>query len=285
MLPDHSIFTLKISILNLVDLHPHEMVVPKLLGRLVDEIKRSTVLMNPIIVDERTLVILDGMHRYYALKELGYEYIVACLIDYMNPNIEVRNWYREISCGLSFEDVMALVGREYSITSSRLEDALKELAEKRIIAAIVEKKSHRTFMVIPDRKMHVKELYDEILKIENLFVEMGNAKISYQADTLMFDSSTAEFVLATPIITKQDVISTALNNMVFAPKTTRHIIPARPLFVHIPLSLLKRGDEDLELIQRNKILNTILRQRTLMKIKGKIRIDRFYGEDHLYIFI
>jgi hypothetical protein len=45
------------------------------------EILKDGVLKYPIIVDENTHVILDGMHRWLALKSLGYELIPVILVD------------------------------------------------------------------------------------------------------------------------------------------------------------------------------------------------------------
>ena len=48
---------------------------------LKQEILRDGLLKCPIIADESSLVILDGMHRWLALKSLGYLEIPAILVD------------------------------------------------------------------------------------------------------------------------------------------------------------------------------------------------------------
>jgi len=285
LLPDHTIFTLKISILKLTDLYPHEMVVPHLLEKLVKEIKRSSILMNPIIVDERTRVILDGMHRYYALRELGYEYIVACLVRYEDPHIKVRNWYREIWLEGPIDDMVSKISQEYCTEKCNIDVAMEELNSKNAIAAIMLKQRKSAILILPEETLSIKALYDEVYRLERILTTTFRAKITYQADALALRESGANAIMATPPIAKKDVVEVALRGEVFPPKTTRHIIPARPLFVNVPLKLLSRTSEDLDLKERNKILNIILRQRNLMKIRGGINIDRFYAEDHLYVFI
>jgi len=55
-----------------------------------EEILKDGMLRYPIVVDERTFVILDGMHRWLALKSLGYELIPVILVDGLkNPKIHV----------------------------------------------------------------------------------------------------------------------------------------------------------------------------------------------------
>ena len=81
---------LKIVMLPINELKPHEKGSPLYLELLVQEILRDDVLKYPIIADEKTHVMLDGMHRWLALKSLGYTLIPVLLIDaFQNPKIHV----------------------------------------------------------------------------------------------------------------------------------------------------------------------------------------------------
>jgi len=81
---------LKIVFLPIEELKPHEKGSPLYLELLKQEILRDGVLKYPIIVDEKTRVILDGMHRWLALKSLGYKLIPVILVDaFQNPKIRV----------------------------------------------------------------------------------------------------------------------------------------------------------------------------------------------------
>jgi len=72
------------------DLKPHEKGSPLYLELLKHEILKDGVLKYPIIADEKTHVILDGMHRWLALKNLGYTSIPVILVDaFQNPKIRV----------------------------------------------------------------------------------------------------------------------------------------------------------------------------------------------------
>ncbi|MEM3356779.1 MAG: ParB N-terminal domain-containing protein, partial [Candidatus Bathyarchaeia archaeon] len=73
---------------------------PLYLELLKQEILRDGVLKYPIIADEKTYVILDGMHRWLALKSLGYTLIPVILVDALkNPTVRVgrRRIHRYIS--------------------------------------------------------------------------------------------------------------------------------------------------------------------------------------------
>ncbi|MEM3696234.1 MAG: ParB N-terminal domain-containing protein [Candidatus Bathyarchaeia archaeon] len=80
----------KIVFLPINSLKPHEKGSPLYLELLKQEILRDGLLKYPIIADEKTHVILDGMHRWLALKSLGYTQIPAILVDaFQNPKIRV----------------------------------------------------------------------------------------------------------------------------------------------------------------------------------------------------
>lgn len=69
-----------ITLLRIDELMPHERASPLYLELLKREILRDGMLKYPIVADEETHVILDGMHRWLALKSLGYTYIPTILV-------------------------------------------------------------------------------------------------------------------------------------------------------------------------------------------------------------
>ena len=77
-------------LLPIDDLKPHEKGSPLYLELLKQEILNDGILKYPIIADEKTHVILDGMHRWLALKSLGYSLMPVILVDtFQNPKIRV----------------------------------------------------------------------------------------------------------------------------------------------------------------------------------------------------
>ncbi|MCW4052832.1 MAG: ParB N-terminal domain-containing protein [Candidatus Bathyarchaeota archaeon] len=81
---------MEIVILPIDVLKPHEKGSPLYLELLMQEIMRDGFLRHPIIADRNTFVILDGMHRWLALKSLGYNLIPTILVDvFQNTGIHV----------------------------------------------------------------------------------------------------------------------------------------------------------------------------------------------------
>lgn len=71
----------KIVVLPIDELKPHEKGSPFYLELLKQEILQDQMLKYPVIADEKTHVILDGMHRWLILKSLGYTLIPVMLVD------------------------------------------------------------------------------------------------------------------------------------------------------------------------------------------------------------
>lgn len=80
----------KIALLQIDKLRPHEKGSPPYLEMLKKEILRDGVIRHPIIADEKSYVILDGMHRWLVLQSLGCTLIPVMLVDALHdPGIRV----------------------------------------------------------------------------------------------------------------------------------------------------------------------------------------------------
>lgn len=78
-----------VVLLPLAKLRAHEQVSPQRLGLVSRLIKAKGMILNPIIVDKKTRVILDGHHRAASLKKLGYRLVPAMEVDYCSDEIRV----------------------------------------------------------------------------------------------------------------------------------------------------------------------------------------------------
>jgi hypothetical protein len=78
-----------IYFVNIKNLKIHERIDKIHFENLLKEIKRDGMIKNPIIVDRKTNVILDGHHRFGIAKKLRLKRLPAYLIDYKNPKFKV----------------------------------------------------------------------------------------------------------------------------------------------------------------------------------------------------
>lgn len=116
----------KIAIMPIDELKPHEKGSPVYLKLLRKELLRDGMLRYPIVADEKTSVILDGMHRWLALKSLGYTLIPVILVNAIqNPKIRIGtrriHRYMDDSPKITMEKVIsaALSGRLMKPRSTR----------------------------------------------------------------------------------------------------------------------------------------------------------------------
>ncbi len=82
----------EVQLVDLNKLLQHEEVDLNHLKELIAEIASDKVLKQAIVVDKNTNVIIDGEHRFTALKILGCKRIPVVYIDYNSPEIEVQPW-------------------------------------------------------------------------------------------------------------------------------------------------------------------------------------------------
>jgi hypothetical protein len=81
---------LKIAVVPIDKLKPHEKGSRLYLKLIRKELLKDGMLKYPIIAEEETLVILDGMHRWLALKSLGHKLIPVMLVNArQNPKIRI----------------------------------------------------------------------------------------------------------------------------------------------------------------------------------------------------
>lgn len=84
---------LRVELVPIDRLRPHEAVVESRVAELINDILGRGALIRPILVDEETMTILDGHHRVEALKRIGKRRIPAVLVNYLDDLlIEVTSW-------------------------------------------------------------------------------------------------------------------------------------------------------------------------------------------------
>ncbi len=275
------LITLKITIEEVKKLHIHEEIIPEILDWLVEKIKKDKFFKDPIIVDEKTLVVLDGMHRVAATEKLGFPYIPVCLVDYDNPNIKLGSWCRIVKKGPgNFDNILEII-RSLGFSLQEVQrDEIFDLLKERKAVSIATYGEKYISIVYPEKD--IKKIYDLIKKIEEKLKEEGY-EIGYVTEDEALSMASKKEVIAsliTPTVTKQEVREVALRGEVFTHKTTRHVIPARPLNINIPLNWLT-GEISLE--EARKKLVELLSNKKIKRLPPGTVLDRKY-EEELYVF-
>jgi len=279
---------LKITLVEVDKLYIHEEIIPKILSSLVEKIKNDGVWTDPIIVDEKTMIVLDGVHRVAAAEKLGFKYIPVCLVDYDNPSIELHTWSRvfkptrrESGVIIDYLEVFlrALNASSYrSIHIPSLDIGFKMLNRRDLLGVLIYGKR---IIGLKTLSRDIKIIYDHVKRIENIAVNKGFTIEYYTEQDALSQAKIAEGItLIPPTIKKDEVRAIVLRGEVFAHKATRHVIPTRPLRINIPLKWLT-GELNLEAAQRELLKH--LSERKIKILPPGTILDRRY-EEELYIF-
>ena len=246
-----------IALVDINQLKDHEEINEGYLAELTEKIKQDSHLKEPIIVDKSTWVVLDGHHRFFALKRLGCKRITALVVDYFNPNIQVKSWSPVIKNKRDVKAVFkALSHAKFNIRgveSKRVAELLVESGQA-CIALIVSNAVEKYFvvkapLVKPGGDAVQKTFEDAIHAVRGGIKTEGVCKeLDYVCDekklAAMLASREASMVIIIPHITKENVVDRAAAGDPFPPKTTRHILPKRDKY-QVSLYILKReGPED-----------------------------------------
>ncbi len=82
----------RLELVPLESLRIHEQVIEEHVKELMEDIASRGVLIRPILVDAKTMIILDGHHRVEALRRLGKKLVPAILVDYDSDCVTVSSW-------------------------------------------------------------------------------------------------------------------------------------------------------------------------------------------------
>jgi hypothetical protein len=272
---------MEIKFVSIESVFTHEETIPSALEKLKNEILDVLVLKHPIIVDTETYVVLDGMHRVAALKSLGCNIAPVCFVDYTNPAIELFAWYREFEGNHPFPDLINEIASKgnYEQLPTTPNEANEIVDSRGAMAALV---NEETAILLKSKSiLTIKEIYDKVSEIETIAQGIGYSIIySTEADALHNLQTEMRPVLIVPPLINEEVIECALQHQLFAHKTTRHVVPARPLFTNVPLSWLKMTD----LNDANRRLYSHLQSKRIVEKEPGSIIDGRRYEECAYLF-
>jgi hypothetical protein len=271
-----SSLTLQLSLLGIDELKPHEEIVETSVKSLANEIMAQGKVHDPLMVDQDSRIILDGMHRFNSLKTLKCRFAPCCLLDYDNEKIKVGSWFRLFVVNEPNKVAEGLL-KTHTLTYSKRQTALENVGNNPQTIVLTGDGTAFSLSdagpvqcarmgVLFEREMikrgHTVEYLSEIMAIQKL------------------KSGEVTFVISLPIFTKQQIRECGMQGNLLPHKVTRHVIPSRPLRIDVPLSLLR--DPDISLSKANLRLNEILtRRRMTMRPPGSVVEGRRYEEELL----
>ncbi len=224
-----------ISYIRIDRLLPHEETIYHSMQRLMDDLQMHGILRYPIVVSQDTYVVLDGHHRYSALKELGYHFAPVILLDYDNDDlVTVDTWYPIVS--KSMDDFLPALGnfeKEIMCNGTDLEKAIDAVKKREHTAVIGNQESYFCVEGIRDAIFEViREKYEGVTRYAD------NPLVAFE------HASSQGTAVVSWSYSKQEIVQRAQSHEVFLPKTTRHTIKYRYPPINLNLKELEKVTEE-----------------------------------------
>ncbi len=225
----------------------HEQTISFNLKRLKEAMLNTGHLVDPLVVDRKTGLVLDGNHRLKVLEIIECPYSVCQLVDYERDDIRVGTWYPSVT--MKPEEV-------FKLNSIKHEKVDYEAGKKAV------EKLEAPFMLMTKDEYHLlnpgsyklMEMVEEQNFIFSLLEKKAVDFIPYEEVQEHIDSGNSVFFRRS--YTKKEILRAAQSHSPFSPKSTRHLIPGRIIRLNMKLGWLHRSKEDAE-----KELRRMLNQR------------------------
>lgn len=260
------------SILPLIRIVPmpqcvaHEGVVRKWVEAIMTNLLDEGVMKNPIIVSRlkaRTprWIVIDGMHRFAALRALQIRDILTYAIDYDDPQIGLAGWDTLLLRPVQAQRLLANVfGKDRAFSTTRVADAetARRAVTTREALLAVGDRSGAYYLLAARRRATVETCVQTCARMDAALDADGFRPL-YVPDTLSvrdFRRMHCGGIVMRPLYTKAEVIDRTLAGKIFPRKSTRHLIPGRPLRVDVALAWL-RGR--VSVAAKNRLLREHLR--------------------------
>ena len=223
---------------------PHEETITDLSSRLSDRIRADGFQRDPIIVDRENHVVLDGMHRLRALKDLGARHILCHLVDYSSPEIRLERWARLLK-GAKRESLVEILKSSRIDRRVSLKEAI-ELVDGRSTPVSV--LTSGSCFVASSRFRSLAVSFELVRRLDEASRAMG-LKQDFIEEELVETAipNPGNVVILAPRVKKNEVIEAAKSGKLFPHKSTMHVIGLRTVGVNYPLSELQKEEPSHEL--------------------------------------
>ncbi len=239
----HGRLEMELKLIPPSSLHLHERTIPGMVRALVGKLRRDGAVRDPVMADSASHVVLDGMHRVTALVEMGCRRIPACLLPYSDPSVSVKCWYRMLD-GRGVQTFLRALPRRSAWAADEAEVG-----------------AHAVRILYSGGSLSlscrgVEEAYSVLEEVEDIASRSG-LEIRYEVEEeagARLRSNAIPAIIVPPAVTKEDVVGLAIQGRLLPPKSTRHVFPARPVELNLPLRILREPSDSEARAEFEKLL-------------------------------
>ena len=231
------------------------------LHRLKEAMLNIGQLVDPLLVDKKSRVVLDGNHRIKVLGMIKCPRAVCQFVDYSRPDIKIGTWF-PVSEKIAFESVK---NAGFRLEVVDFEAGMKSLADKKAPFMIAKKNSGKKEYALVEPGSY--DLDGMMAAQKRVLEKLNGGETSFQYYSDEEASGWVEkgkTVMYRKIYTKEEIVEHALKGKVFTPKSTRHVIPNRIIRLNMRLGWLHEGEAEatayLERILKERVYNGNIRR-------------------------
>ena len=215
---------------------PHEQVVQANVLRLKQIMLNIGTIVDPLLVDKKTGVLLDGHHRLKVLEHIECPRAVCQTVDYTSKDIHLGTWYPTIS--LNPEQIYKLDSLKHEKVDF---EAGMETINKFKAPFMVATKTKGYHLINPGT-YSLNEMIAEQTRIVSL-LEKGTVEYIAEVEAQRYLDENKSVLYRRPY-TKEEVVKMAEMHTPLPPKSTRHLIPGRILRLNMKLGWLHKPKEE-----------------------------------------
>ena len=259
----------RLQVVPIADVLVHEGVVERQVDRIADYVQHDGVMKNPIVVAEvedegnhkGRYIVLDGMHRVQAMSRLGCRDILVFVSDYWSSQIRLSSWDALLLDPVDLPAVLKELfpDGQIKVSSARTQGQARERVYGRDIAmAFAEPNGKVTgIRVAHGDGTSLSRIVEVLTQIESKFDELGTRIVYMPSSKSEIDHGAQQgtTLFMRPLFSKQEVLQRTLAGKLFPRKSTRFLVPERPLRVDFHLTVLQA---DLDLATKNQLLDAHL---------------------------
>lgn len=224
----------QLEIRELSSLYPHEQTIAKNQKRLQEAMFNTGHMVDPLLIDSKSGVVLDGNHRYSVLKAIEVPNAVVQIVDYDSPKIGLGTWIPVCENHLSPADFQKMGEKTETVDFETGKKAVDSL--KAIFMMVKEKNGKKECTLVSHGNYDVVSMTE---KQKGIISNLSSFPLEYYPDDMMQDYlKQRRTVLYRRSYTKKEIVQEALAGRPFPPKSTRHTIPDRIIRLNMRLGWL-----------------------------------------------
>jgi ParB/Sulfiredoxin domain len=211
----------RVRLVDIDSLRRYERTNPAKVASILQSLRSTGVLINPVVVDPDRQLLIDGHHRAQAFRELGLDFIPAFTVDYLSDDLTVKGWNHAV-------------------------DARPEEL-KRVIARLHGSSEGPWTVFVGDPHRHVvaSRAFETVLEGARCLDDVAirpedNGENLYTEAEALQRGIIHSYIR--PVVGKSDVIEMVEKGELFPREINRHLIEDRPLNLCTPLGAI--DDED-----------------------------------------